>query len=60
VMFPREDRVRVGSRSWEGQRMYPLGVAACVDIGYVGLIGNRVMTGVHVEDRDVEVGSLVR
>ena len=39
--------------------MYPLGVAACVDIGYTGLIGNRVMTGVYVEHRDVEVGSLV-
>ena len=31
-----------------------------MDIGYVGLIGNRVMTGVRVEDRDLEVASLVR
>jgi hypothetical protein len=58
-VMSREDRMRVGSRAW-GARMYPLGVSACVDIGYVGLMGNRVMTGVHVGDRDVEVGSLVR
>jgi hypothetical protein len=52
--------MRVGSRAWGQGCSYPLGVAACVDIGYVGLIGNRVMTGIHVEDRDVEIGSLVR